>query len=316
MVRGERVKVFDYTAEDFSSDYGKRKNDSPGGESRKAAKVDVESLRGEVASYLDDIKRKPPKNNNDSVTKLFTAFSAVSMLVLKLIDEVETLQEESEASSNNYAKVVADNAKIKKDSERGLLGKELEDADKTLKIMDIGLVCKGSELSDLPKKIREKLSKETVTNNWLHESTISPIFPEGKINKNDKEKEYKVGCLIKCKSSDSKKQLNEAIKNEFPNFNFRYHFPSKLMKYVKQIREDFKKTKTNEFDASTAHLLIRPNRNFNGLSLKYRKTSNDSWVYIGNVELRADGTDEGTDGEELPHVALFKTLESNSSNSQ
>ena len=311
---GNKSKKNNYNANQFMlhprSESLKRKSESPGGEPRKAARLNTDGLREKVESFIDEFQTKPKNGqNNDNVARLFMAVSVLSTMVIELVDEVETLQTESKASSTNYAKVVADNAKIRKDNERIGLGKELEDADKTAKIIDLGFTCKNNEIGDLPKKIREKLAEDPVIKNWLHDSLISPIFPEGKPSKNDKDKDLKVGCLIKCKSTDNKQSLIKTINEKFPDFNVRYHFPSKLMKYVKKIREDFKNIKTSDFDPKNAHLLIRPNRNYNGLNLKYRKKQGDGWTFIGNVDLVTDFSDEGLDDLILPHCPLFKKLE-------
>ena len=284
----------------------KRKNDSPP-QQRKAPRLNVGAIRQDVEDFESRLSNCQWKGNaQENFKKLYSAFSVMSTVVLKLVDEVEYLREESETSNTNYAKVAAASSKLQKDNARLGLGRELEESDRTAKILDLGFTCKVDEISDMPKKIRETFSEDTEANNWLHDSVISPMFPEGKPNKADKEKDLKVGCLIKCKSSDSKKNLCDALSKLDQGYAFRYHFPQKLMSYVNRIRKDFKEIKATGVDFSTAHLLIRPNRNYSGLALKYRKVASDKWTFIGNVELMSDIPKEDEDVEiVLPHQELF-----------
>ena len=124
------------------------------------------------------------------------------------------------------------------------------------------------------------------------------------MDKKDSGREVKVGAIIKCRTLDNKQRLNEELINK--KFETHYHFPSKIMPLIRRICDDFKKISNVGFDPTTAHLLIRPNKNCSGLVLKYRTSKDRKWSHIGSTGILTGSADDNGNEE---HVDLFKNLE-------
>ena len=259
--------------------------------------MDTDRIRSELDSFakeFGDLGNHRGNITKDMHSKLFTAFSVLCNIVFELTDEIDNMKKDSFEAKRSYAQVVSDTDMLKRDKAKTTVCKDLEEADRTAKVMDLGISCKANELKDMHTVIRAKLHEDVELNNWLLDSSITPIFTSGKPDPKSPDQSYSVGTLIRCKSADHKKNLLEAIATKHPTWKTPYHFPSKLIPSIRKIRNDFSNLETTLFDPKSAHLLIRPNRSFSGLILKYRKAIGDKWVHLGNIDINIDAADSGS----------------------
>lgn len=298
---------------------GKRPASSPiDNRNAKETRLDTDSLKNKVLNTVREVDSfKNSKPNIEMVTVLLTAIATLGGAVLEICDSLDNLKSDNEKDRISYADILKDTTSLKTESIKSAFAKELELADRTQKIMDIGLKCSANESGDLANRIRSELGKNTLINNEILDAKIVPIFPKGKPNPNNKEEAVPVGCIIQCKSLEKKKALSNTIRNEYSTWNTPYHFPSKLVNTIRTIRKDFEDLKNTNFDPKNSQLLIRPNNVYSGLMLKYRINPGDSWTKVGFVGIDdLIGFEEKDKCKNNTHNKLFKNLTVNSNQNE